>query len=489
MSQTPVLVAAALLAACADSAAEEVAALDILYLGSGPQPSLLPAEPVAEQTAEQLPEPPGGSKPVPVPLPPVNACDALWRERGIGPQFDNAVENGKEEGNDHRLTLGEVEAMALEIHPALREAAGRVRAAQGNWVQVGLRPNPEIGYLGEEMGDAGTAGKQGGFVSKEFVTAHKLGLNRSVASQEVAAARERMEVARLQVLTTARIYYFEVLAAERAVELAKQLSTLAGESMRVSQERLKALDIPRVSLLQSQVERESALLVEQQASERYAAAWRQLSTAIGAYDPQTHTLDDTFQRPLPEQEWDAVRDRVLAENPELAARRYAVARARWAVRRASAGRVPNVDVEVGVAHDNATEDEIANVRVSMPLPVFDRNQGAIAEASGELAAAQAALQEAELAVEQRAAAALRDYTTARLRTIKYSERVLPIARESLDVMIRGYREGELDYLAVLTAQQTYADKNLEYLQDLETSWKKWAEIEGLLVGPVPDRPE
>jgi cobalt-zinc-cadmium efflux system outer membrane protein len=166
-----------------------------------------------------------------------------------------------------------------------------------------------------------------------------------------------------------------------------------------------------------------------------------------------------------------------------------VERARWAVERASAGRVPNVTVEGGVAHDNATGDTLANVRVSMPLPVFDRNQGAIAEACGELAAAQAAFQERELALEQRLAAALRDYTTARQRSIKYSEEILPVARQSLDMINAGYREGELDYLTVLSVQQTYAEKNLSYLQDLETAWKKWAEIDGLLVGPLAERTE
>src|SRR5687767_13725701 len=67
---------------------------------------------------------------------------------------------------DNQLTLVEVEQLALAYHPAVREAAGQRRAAQGNWIQVGLRPNPEIGYSGEEIGNEGSAGMQGGFVSK-----------------------------------------------------------------------------------------------------------------------------------------------------------------------------------------------------------------------------------------------------------------------------------------------------------------------------------
>jgi cobalt-zinc-cadmium efflux system outer membrane protein len=173
-----------------------------------------------------------------------------------------------------------------------------------------------------------------------------------------------------------------------------------------------------------------------------------------------------------------------SESPELAELRFAVEQARAEVARASAGRVPNVSAMAGVQRDNATQDTIANVQVSIPLPVFDRNQGAIAQACSELTAAQAALEARELMLDQQLSLALRDYRTARERVTRYTGKVLPAAQETLDTINKGYQQGQLDYLQVLTVQQTYASKNLSYLQDLETAWKEWAEIDGLLVGDV-----
>jgi hypothetical protein len=49
---------------------------------------------------------------------------------------------------------------------------------------------------------------------------------------------------------------------------------------------------------------------------------------------------------------------------------------------------------------------------------------------------------------------------------------------------QGYQQGGLEYLQLLSVQQMYAQANVAYLRDLETAWKKWAEIEGLLVGTV-----
>jgi cobalt-zinc-cadmium efflux system outer membrane protein len=140
----------------------------------------------------------------------------------------------------------------------------------------------------------------------------------------------------------------------------------------------------------------------------------------------------------------------------------------------------------GAQFDDPSNDTIANVQVSLPLPIFDRNQGAVARAYGELAAAQAALDNRELALAQRLAAAVRDYDTAIRRVKKYSESILPAARQSLDLVSQAYEQGELEYLEILTTQRTYTEENLTYLEDLETAWKQWAQIDGLLVGPLPD---
>jgi cobalt-zinc-cadmium efflux system outer membrane protein len=205
---------------------------------------------------------------------------------------------------------------------------------------------------------------------------------------------------------------------------------------------------------------------------------------IGAPSDQPMPLEDALSRPLPELDFAKVRERLRNESPELLELRFAVDQARAEVARASAGRIPNVSTQAGVQLDNATQDTIANVQVSIPLPVFDRNQGAIAQACGQLSAAQAALEARELALDQQLSAAMRDYRTAQQRVSRYASKVLPAARETLELINTGYQQGQLDYLQVLTVQQTYAAKNLSYLQDLETAWKEWAEIEGLLVGDL-----
>ncbi len=147
--------------------------------------------------------------------------------------------------------------------------------------------------------------------------------------------------------------------------------------------------------------------------------------------------------------------------------------------------MPNVTVQSGVKYDNAEGDTVANVMVGVPLPVFDRNQGGIAAAQGELAVAQATLDQERLALEQRLADAFRDYQTARQRVAKYAGTILPWAQQSLEMFSRAYSAGEIDYLQMLTSERTYTEKNLDYVQDLKMAWQKWAQIDALLVEPMP----
>ena len=384
------------------------------------------------------------------------------------------------------MTLAEAEAMALAYHPAMREAEGLVRAARGDWLQVGLRPNPEIGYMGNEIGDSGRAGMQGGFVSQEFVTAGKLGLSRAVALREVSAAEQRLERTRRQVVTTVRMYYYELLSAEREVALSHQLEQIGSQALQASELRLKAFEGTQAAVLQSQVESDSALLLVEQATNRRDAARRRLASVTGVSEANPPPLEDTFSAILPTLDWETVRSKLLADSPELAELRFNVDRTRWAVQRATAGRVPNLTVQSGAQYDNASQFAMANVQVSLPLPVFNRNQGSIAQAYGQLTAAQAALDSRELALTQQLAAAMSGYITASRRVTKYAESILPAAKQSLELVSQAYQQGEVDYLEILATQRTYTEKNLAYLNDLETAWKKWAEIDGLLVGPLSD---
>ena len=151
----------------------------------------------------------------------------------------------------------------------------------------------------------------------------------------------------------------------------------------------------------------------------------------------------------------------LATSPELA--RIDVNRARVTLHRACRERYPNVDVMLSVRHHNLTSDDVANIQVGFPLPLFDRNQGNIFKAQAELSAAESRAQQIELGLTNQLAATFRRYANSRQQVDRYTQQMLPRAHKSLDYVTKGYREGQVNFLTLLISQRTYYQVNLQYL--------------------------
>ena len=71
------------------------------------------------------------------------------------------------------LCLADLEQLALHNNPSLGRAHAQVQIARGNWVQVGLPPNPSVGYSGQQLGSNGLAEQHGVYVTQEIIRGGK----------------------------------------------------------------------------------------------------------------------------------------------------------------------------------------------------------------------------------------------------------------------------------------------------------------------------
>lgn len=379
------------------------------------------------------------------------------------------------------MMLADLEEMALRCNPTVAQAAHRVEAARGHCVQVGLYPNPVAGYIGAEIGNEGQGGQQGSFVGQEIVTAGKLRLNRCVAEQEVRQAELAWQAQQQRVLTDVRRSFYDVLVAQRTLELTEQLLRIGEDGVRSTESLMKAKEVARADVLQARIEAESARVLLERARNRHAASWRNLAAVAGAPNMPPSRLAGEAWDGLPLLTWEETYSRLLAESPQLASAQAGVARAQAAVNREYAQRVPNIDLQAAVQYDNATQNTFATIQAGVPMPIFNRNQGNIRRAQSELMASQNEVQRVQLELQQRLAVVFEQYTTARYQVEKYSRDILPSAQASLDLANKGYRQGEYNFLFLLTAQRTYFQTNLIYLDALRELRTAATAIEGNLL--------
>jgi outer membrane protein, heavy metal efflux system len=378
-------------------------------------------------------------------------------------QPESALQPGPSSTSQQGMTLTDWEALAERSNPTLAQAAARVEAARGEGVQAGLYPNPRIGYHATEIGDEGQGGQQGGFISQEFVTANKLQRNREVANQSVQQALWACQAQRDRVMGDVRRAFYEVLVAQQTVALSEQLVRVGDEGVRAAEALFGAKEVSRVDVLQARIEADSARIFAEKARNRHFAAWRNLAVVAGATDVQPTTLVGELQDATTQLTWEESLNRILNASPVLAEARANISHAEAVLSRECAARVPNVDMLAGLAYDNATRDTIAEVQIGIPLPVFNRNQGNIRKAQAELVAARSEAHRTTLELQQRLAAVFEQYQNARCQVDKYSHEILPNAQTSLDLVTAGYRQGEFNYVTLLTAQRTFFQANLAYV--------------------------
>lgn len=381
------------------------------------------------------------------------------------------------------LSLEQLEQMALTCNPSVQRAAAMVAAANGTWVQVGLAPNPSVGYEGQQLGSGGLAEQHGVLFSQEIVRGGKLALNRAVAGNERLRLEQELEAQRLRVLTDVRIAYFQVLLAQRQIDLTSNLIEIGQSGAKTVDALYRSQEVGKSDVLQAQLEIENSQILAENAKNRYAASWRSLSAVVGNPMLAQQTLEGDPLVPPRHIEFDDALGRLLTLSPEMAAASMAVSRARAAIERERVEPVPNVTVQglVNWLDNGANGKADGGVAVSVPIPVFNRNQGGVARAQAELVAASRALDQLELDLRNRLAPTYERYANSRNQVVRYREVILPAADESLDLTRKTYTAGETNYVALLTAQRTYSHTQLGYLEAVRTLRISEVQIDGLLL--------
>lgn len=273
------------------------------------------------------------------------------------------------------------------------------------------------------------------------------------------------------------------------IDLNQQLVDIGEQGVNVTEQLRAREEVSQIDVLQAGIEAEMAKLSLVQAQNYYRGAWQRLAAMLGRPEMEPSPLVGDVESDLPTSDWEDTLTRLLAQSPELAQARSGVERARCEVALQCAERVPNIEIGLGAKYDASVRNTLADVELTLPVPVFNRNQGNIIKAQAELIAAQKEVDRIELDLRDRLAVAFAEYATAKRQVEIYDSTIRPNAAKSLELTRAGYRLGEFDYLTLLTAQRTYFSASLEYLAYLSTLWARSVQLEGMLLTGGLERPE
>jgi outer membrane protein, heavy metal efflux system len=395
--------------------------------------------------------------------------------------------------------LADFERIALERNPTLRQAVAQVDATANRSFQAGLYPNPTVGYVQEQIGTLGevtptasgikssgrgTPGELvGGFVQQEIVTGGKLRLSRAKFAEEANAARWQSEAQILRVLNGVRVRFFEVLAAQRLLQIHGELARLNDDAVRTTDQLVNVGQANEPDLLQAKVEARRARVALRNAENHYRGNWEHLVSLVGAPELRPTLLDDkpldATGSPL---DFEAALADLLHRSPEVQATISEIRRSEIMVKRERVEPIPNVTVQAVVGRNYEFNNlTTAGVQLSIPLPIFNRNQGTVREAQSDLARDHAEYERVVLSLRQRLADAATRFNDALESVDDFRTETLPMARRAYELQLANFRQRRAAWPQVLVAQRTYVDLNKDYVQSLFELRKAEVEIGGMLL--------
>ena len=382
------------------------------------------------------------------------------------------------------LTLRAAIDTALAQNPQLRAAAAELDANDGSVRQAGLMPNP---VLGVEQEDVKTGSRVTTVqLSQTLETGGKRAARVELAQRGKDLAALDLLARRADVRATAIQAFFDALTAQERVKVAEESLRIASSGVDAAVRRVTAGKVSPTEETRARVAASTARIDLRQAQAESSAALRALTAAMGVAEGTVRQLDGSADV-LP----------AAPSAPDIMARlpdAPAVRRALLEVQRADAGYVlaratgvPDVTVGVGARRAQEQGRTQAVFSVSVPLPFFDRNQGAQLEALRRRDAARATAQAEELRLRSELLQ-MADLLQARKDEVEALRReVLPGAQSAYEAARTGFELGKFSFLDALDAQRTWLQVRGQYFAALAQVHRMAAEIDRQL-GSTTDRP-
>jgi cobalt-zinc-cadmium efflux system outer membrane protein len=389
--------------------------------------------------------------------------------------------------NNGGLRLEDLEKMALASNPTMAQVQANLRVAAGLTKQAGLYPNPTVGYYGDEIrGGYARGGKQGGFISQTIVTGGKLRAARRIAELQTQQVETSGQIQRLRIINNVRALFYQALAAQRLVEVRQNLAKLTGDAVQTSYQLGNVGQADRPDILQAEVEQQQANVNLRIARQSLQASWRMLAAVVGKPDLAVTRLDGDLEAvpDLSYEEWLAT---TLRNSPEMKLAQQASAQAEASLSQARKALIPDLQV-TGILVQNYSPLLEANpsraigvqggAQIGVQLPIFNRNQGNVAAARGEIEGAKQELTRLRLQIERDLATMFRDYDSARLTVQQYKAEMLPRAQQAYQLYQTSYQKMAAAYPQVLIAQRTLFQLEADYVQALGNAWQSSLVIRG-----------
>ena len=364
-----------------------------------------------------------------------------------------------------KFELDRIIELALERNPAIAGARSVIEQNEGGQIQAGAYPNP---LITAQTADAAIRDPTNGIRTLERgVTVHQTvewpgmrAARKDAAEAGLAGATVGLEVAKLNLIAEVKQGFYELLLAERTVDVLQQNLEIVQEVARLVKARVRSGEGPQFELVKAEVEVLKAKQEVMKAKNSVRVKLVVLDTLTAGALGTRYKVQGDFRMLRDHLDYEQMVSRDPSQHPILKRQGKLVEQAEITVSKERQGRVPNVTMFGGYAREAGREAVFGGL--SVPTPIWYLQQGHIASALGTQRKEEAefirARNDLARAINQHA----REAETAQEQILVYEEGLIKQAQEALRIAQLSFRQGASSLLEVLDAQRVQRQITVDY---------------------------
>ena len=375
---------------------------------------------------------------------------------------------GAAPGKNRSVSLPSVAAEVRKTNPQLSAARLHIAEARARVTGAGRLANPTLEVAGSSDGDAREYGVEVG-ISQAFPITDRLQREKDVSLAQVRVAEAEVAEVERQLVARARAAVIEVLASRELKKMRQEEAKLATRLADFIADAAQKGEGSLLDASQARLGSVQHVLEIRQLDVRETSATGELKKLLGAPASSRMEVTGSLAVPhVPASETPAVERRpdyrAAVLQAEVAEREVELEKSK-SRQDFEAGIFAEVDREEDAPEGLDTEGMIG-VRVSIPLPFWDRNEGAIeaARAKRSRLAKQAEAVGSEIRNEIATARSLMEAHAGIVAEIDRD--LLPVAQQQVELSEHSFRDGHGDLQAVLRARDQQIELRTARLEAL-----------------------
>jgi cobalt-zinc-cadmium efflux system outer membrane protein len=275
-----------------------------------------------------------------------------------------------------------------------------------------------------------------------------------------------MENNLIEIQGEVRLIYANILYLKQAIRLYKDFLDVARLTHKIAKIRFDARAAPEVEVTKTQVEVLELEFGRRRLERQLVAVSENFRYLLGDVRVPVEKIVGNLSGNLPELELYRLQALVQKGHPSLLAAEKDADAADWRVEQEKAERVPDIGLMLAFGHNTAENEDIVEAGITVPLPIFNRNQGRILESEHLAAKARRETEELYNRLSAKLASEHASYMTARDEVFTFRDQIVPASEKAFSQSRERYKAGKTALLDLLNTQQTLMRARLSFLDAL-----------------------